>query len=325
MKKIVSVVIPTYNEEENIEYAYGEIKKIFRLLPKYDYEIVFVDNYSTDYSRKIIKEIAKKDGKVTALFMSRNFTSEYSSQAAMKQAIGDAITVVDCDLQDPPEVIPRFIAEWEKGYQVIIGVRNKINDTFLMSKVRRLFYVFFKKLANIDMPLNAGSFCLLDRKVMDVINSLPERNRFFRGLRAWVGFRVSKVYYERKARHLGESKNKFSDYINDSERGLLGFSFIPLDVMTSLGLLLVCASFVFIVGYLFMVFVYGNPVNASIPILIAIVFFGGVQTLAISIVGKYIQIIFEEVKGRPTYIIDEVINDHRQSLTYKTPKLLYQS
>lgn len=311
MKKIISVIIPTYNEEENIEYAYREVKKIFRLLPKYEYEIVFVDNASSDHSRAIIRNIAKKDKKVTAIFMSRNFTSEYSSQAAMKQAIGDAITVVDCDLQDPPEIILQFIAEWEKGYQVVIGIRSKINDTFFMRIVRKLFYILFKKLANIDMPINAGSFCLLDRKVMDVINNLPERNRFFRGLRAWVGFRVSEVYYERKARHLGESKNRLSNYLNDSQRGLLGFSFIPLDIMTSLGLLLVLVSFVFIVGYLFTVFFYGNPVNASIPILIAIVFFGGVQTLAISIVGKYIQIIFEEVKGRPTYIIDEVINNHR--------------
>lgn len=311
MKKIISVIVPTYNEEENIEYAYREVKKIFRLLPKYEYEIVFVDNASTDKSRTLIKKIAHKDKRVTALFMSRNFTSEYSSQAAMKQATGDAVTVVDCDLQDPPEVILKFIAEWEKGYQVVIGVRNKINDTFFMSIVRKLFYIIFKKLANIDMPINAGSFCLLDRKVMDVINNLPERNRFFRGLRAWVGFKVAEVYYERKARHMGESKNRLSDYLNDSQRGLLGFSFIPLDIMTSLGLLLVLVSFVFIVGYLFTVFFYGNPVNASIPILIAIVFFGGVQTLAISIVGKYIQIIFEEVKGRPTYIIDEVINDHR--------------
>lgn len=325
MKKIISVVIPTYNEEDNIEYAYEELKKIFRKIPKYDYEFIFVDNFSGDHSRDLIRKIANKDDRVTAIFMSRNFTSEYSSQAAMKQAIGDAVTVVDCDLQDPPDIIPQFIAEWEKGYQVVIGVRDKINDTFVMSAIRKLFYIIFKKFANIEMPINAGSFCLLDRKVMDVINNLPERNRFFRGLRAWVGFRIAKVNYERKARQFGESKNRIRDYLGDAQRGLLGFSFIPLNIMTSLGLLLVIFSFIFIIGYLFLVFFYGNPVNASIPILLAIIFFGGVQTLAISIVGKYIQIIFEEVKGRPTYIIDEIINDHQKSIIYKSPKLLYQS
>lgn len=312
MKKIISVIVPTFNEEENIEFAYRELIKIFRQIPQYDYEIIFVDNFSSDNSKDLLRKIANKDKKVTAIFMSRNFTSEYSSQAAMKHTIGDAVTVVDCDLQDPPEVILQFISEWEKGYQVVIGIRDKINDTFIMTIVRKLFYIIFKKFANIEMPINAGSFCLLDRKVMDVINSFPEKNRFFRGLRAWVGFKVAKVNYERKARKFGESKNRIRDYLGDAQRGLLGFSFIPLDIITSLGLLLVFFSFIFIIGYLFLVFFYGNPINASIPILTSIVFFGGIQMMAISIVGKYIQIIFEEVKNRPTYIIDEIINDHQK-------------
>lgn len=312
MKKTISIIVPTYNEEANIEYAYKELRKMMRTIPGYDYEIVFVDNASNDKSRELIKRICRKDKKVTALFMSRNFTSEYSSQAAMKQAIGEAVTVVDCDLQDPPSVIPSFIKEWENGAQVVIGVRKKINDTPIMTFVRKSFYKIFKKLANIDMPLDAGSFCLLDRKVMDVINSLPERNRFFRGLRAWVGFKVAEVVYERKGRRFGESKNSFMDYLHDSQRGLLGFSFIPLDIMTTLGFLLTLMSFIFLVLYLLVVFFLGNPIHAQIPILLAIVFFGGIQMLGISIVGKYIQIIFEEVKQRPTYIIDEVVNNHRK-------------
>lgn len=314
MKKILSIIIPTYNEEENIEFAYSELKKMLSTIPKYDYEIIFVDNASSDRSRELIRKLAKKDKKVTAVFLSRNFTAEYSSQAAMRQAAGDAVTVVDCDLQDPPEVIPRFIKEWEKGTEVVIGVRNTINDTFFMIIVRKFFYVVFKKLANVDMPINAGSFCLLDRKVIDVINSLPERNRFFRGLRAWVGFRVAKVYYERSGRKYGESKNNLSDYLNDSQRGILGFSFVPLDLITTLGLILTIISFIFIAAYLYIVLVFGNPINASIPIMLSVFFFGGIQMLAISIVGKYIQIIFEEVKQRPTYIIDEIINDHRKEI-----------
>ena len=197
-KKILSVVVPTFNEEDNIEYAYREITKVLKTLPKYDYEILFVDNYSTDKSRDIIKSLAKKDKKITAIFMSRNFTSEYSSHAAMKQAIGDMLTIVDCDLQDHPKIIPKFIKKWEEGYPVVVGVRNVINDTFVMKFIRKLFYVIFKKMANIEMPLNAGTFCLLDRKALDVIVNLPERNRFFRGLRAWIGFKTIYVEYERK-------------------------------------------------------------------------------------------------------------------------------
>ncbi|MFA6569629.1 MAG: glycosyltransferase family 2 protein [Bacteroidota bacterium] len=314
MKKLITVIIPVYNEELNIENAYTEIVKLFNTLRNYDYEIIFTDNCSQDNSRSILKKIAKKDKKVTVLLMSRNFTSEYSSQAAMMQAQGDAVTIVDCDLQDPPEVIPIFIREWEKGSQVVIGVRNKIQDTLLMRIVRKSFYKIFNKLANINMPLNAGSFCLLDRKVLNVINDLPERNRFFRGLRAWAGFSVKEVIYERKARRYGNSKNNLLDYIKDSQRGILGFSFVPLDVMTTLGFMLVIVSFIFLLFYLITVFLIGNPVNASIPLLTAIIFFGGIQMLGISILGKYIQIIFEEVKDRPTYVIDEILNDHKKRL-----------
>ena len=312
-KKTLSIVVPTFNEEDNIEYAYKEITKVLEKIPKYDYEIIFVDNYSTDKSRKIIKTITKKDKKVTAIFMSRNFTSEYSSHAAMRQAIGDILTIVDCDLQDHPEIIPKFIKKWEEGFPVVIGVRNVINDTFVMKFVRKLFYVIFKKMSNIEMPLNAGTFCLLDRKVLDVIISLPEKNRFFRGLRSWAGFKTAYVEYERRIRKYGSTKNTLFDYIRDAQRGLLGFSFIPLDLMSTFGFLLTFFSFVLAMGYLFWVIFFGNPINASIPIMLSIFVFGGIQMLGISIVGKYIQIVFEEVKGRPSYVIEEILNDHKKN------------
>jgi len=285
MKKILSIIVPTYNEEENIEYAYSEIKKTLAAIPQYDYEIIFTDNNSRDRSREIINSIIKKDKKVTALFMSRTFSAEYSTQAAMHHVIGHVVTFIDCDLQDHPSLIPKFLREWEKGYDMVIGIRPKIKDTFIMSKLRKLFYIIFRKIASMDVPLYSGSFCLLDRRINDIIANLPERNRFFRGLRAWVGFNVK-------------------------QRALLGFSFVPLDIITTLGLVLAIPSFVFIFSYLFLVLSLGNPLNASIPILLAIFFFGGIQLLAISVVGKYIQIIFEEVKQRPSYIIDKVINDH---------------
>jgi len=320
VKKILSIVVPTYNEEQNIEFAYREIKKTLASIPKFDYEIIFVDNLSLDRSRQIIKKISQKDKKVTAIFMSRNFTSEYSSHAAMKHAIGDILTIVDCDLQDHPSVIPKFIKQWEEGCLVVVGVRNVINDTLFMKTVRKLFYIILKKLANIDIPLNAGTFCLIDRKVLNVIISLPEKNRFFRGLRAWAGFKTAYVEYNRRRRKYGETKNTLFDYLRDSQRGLLGFSFVPLDIMTTFGFILVLFSFLFLLGYLFIVVVFGNPIRAQIPLMLAIVFFGGIQMLAISIVGKYIQIIFEEVKGRPPYIIENILNDHRDKKLAKIYK-----
>jgi len=319
-KKILSIVVPTYNEEENVEYAYREIRKMLAAIPVYDYEIIFVDNYSSDRSREIIKKITRKDNKVTAIFLSRNFTSEYSSHAAMKQAIGDILTIVDCDLQDHPSVIPKFIKQWEKGNLIVVGIRNIINDTFLMKTVRKTFYIILKKLANIDMPLNAGTFCLIDRKVLDVIIALPERNRFFRGLRAWTGFKTAYIEYERRKRKFGKTKNSLLDYIRDAQRGILGFSFVPLDIMTTFGFISVIISFLFLLGYLFIVIFFGNPLRAQIPLMLAIVFFGGIQMLSISIVGKYIQIIFEEVKGRPPYVIENILNDHRTKKLIKIYK-----
>lgn len=312
MKKILSIVVPAYNEEENIEYAYRELVRMTKTIPGYDYEIIFVDNYSKDRSRELLRNIARKDKKVTVIFLSRNFTSEYSSLCAMKQAAGDILTVVDCDLQDPPAVIPKLIREWEKGAKVVLGVRTKIDDTPLMTIVRKSFYKIFKSLANIEMPLDAGSFCLLDRQVLDVINGLPEKVRFFRGLRAWSGFKTVKVYYERQERKFGKTKNTLADYLGDAQRALLGFSFIPLNIITTLGFVLVLLSFIFIFAYLFVVVVFGNPVHAQIPLMLAVVFFGSIQLLAISILGKYIQVIMEEVKGRPPYVIEEIINDHRK-------------
>ncbi len=312
-KKVLSIVIPTYNEEENIQYAYKETVKVMKTMPKYNYEIIFVDNYSTDNSRKIIRSITKKDKKTTAIFLSRNFTSEYSSHAAMRQATGDILTILDCDLQDHPEVLPKFLKKLDEGYPVVIGVRNVINDTFIMKYVRKFFYVIFKKMANIEMPLNAGTFCVLDRKVLDVIIELPERNRFFRGLRAWAGFKTAYVEYERRERKFGKTKNSLLDYIRDAQRGLLGFSFIPLDLMSTLGFLITFFSFVLAIGYLSWVIFFGNPINASIPIMLSIFVFGGIQMLGISIVGKYIQIVFEEVKRRPSYVIEEILNNHKKN------------
>jgi len=275
--------------------------------------MTFVDNYSTDRSRNIIKSLVKKDRKVTAIFMSRNFTSEYSSHAAMKQAIGDALTILDCDLQDHPKELPRFIRKWEEGYPIVVGVRNVINDSFLMKIIRKSFYILFKKMANIEMPLNAGTFCLLDRKVLDIIINLPEHNRFFRGLRSWVGFKVAYVEYERGKRKYGQTKNSFSDYVRDAQRGLLGFSFIPLDLMTTFGFCLTIFSFIFALVYLLWAIIFGNPIKASIPIILSIFCFGGIQMLGISIIGKYIQIVFEEVKNRPSYIIEEILNNHKKN------------
>jgi len=312
MRKTISVVIPCYNEEENIDNAYGEVKKVFAKIPNYNSEIVFVDNCSADNSQELIRKIAKKDKSVMAIFLSRNFGGEYSSLAGMQLATGDATCVLDCDLQDPPELLIDFIKEWEKGNEVVIGSRKDINDNFLMRFVRKFFYRAFKLISNIDIPVNAGTYSLVDRKVMEVINNLPEKNRFFRGLRAWAGFKVAKVEYVRRKRKFGKTHNTIIDYIRDAERGFFGFSFVPLELMTYLGFILVLVSFLFVSTYITLFLFLDNPIPGFMTIISLITFLGGIQILAISIVGKYVQIIFEEAKNRLPYVIREIINDHRK-------------
>lgn len=244
--------------------------------------------------------------------MSRNFGGEYSSLAGMRAASGDAIVVLDCDLQDPPELILDFAKEWEKGSEVVIGFRKDIEDNLIMKTIRKTFYVVMRKISNIDIPLNAGTYSLVDKKVINVINNLPEKNRFFRGLRAWAGFKSAKVEYKRKERKFGKSQNSFIDYIRDAERGIFGFSYVPLEIVTYFGFLLVAGSFTFIIGYVTLFLFLGNPIPGFMTIISLITLLGGIQILAISIVGKYILIIFEETKNRPEYVIREIINDHRK-------------
>lgn len=313
MRKTISVVIPCYNEEANIEYSYGKVRKVFSQIPNYNYEIIFVDNRSTDTSPELIRRIAARDKKVVAVFLSRNFGGEYSSLAGMRIATGDATIVLDCDLQDPPELLLKFIPEWEKGSEVVIGFRKDIDEPYLMRLIRKFFYKIFKLISNIEMPVNAGTYSLVDKKVIDIINNLPEKNRFFRGLRAWAGFKVAKVEYIRRKRKFGKSHNSLIDYLRDAERGLFGFSFVPLELVTYFGFVLVILSFSFIFIYIILFLFLGNPIPGFMTVISLITFLGGIQILAISIIGKYVQIIFEEAKNRPPYIIREIVNDHRKN------------
>src|SRR3989338_5734164 len=313
MKKLISIGVPCYNEELNVIPAYIDLAKMAGKAKKYSFEFIFVDNGSLDDTRKKIIKIAKNDKRITGVFLSRNFGPEASPQVALDYANGDAFILYECDAQDPVDLIPQFIKKWEDGDQVVVGMRTKIEDNVLMTSARKLFYKIFKKISNIDIPVNAGSYGIIDKKVMFALKQLPEKYRFFRGLRSWVGFKSSSITYQRRERRRGISSYRFLDYIKHAERGFFGFSYLVLDGMVYLGFILVCFSFFFILCYIYVIFAFGNPINASIPIIIAIFFFGGVQLLAVSILGKYIQVIMEETKARPVYIVDEIVaRDHRK-------------
>ena len=294
MKKKISIVVPCFNEEANIETTYKKIELILKKLLSYDFEYIIVDNGSTDKTKEIIKRLIKRDKRIKGIFLSRNFGPEASAAACYKFAIGDAVIALPADLQDPPELILKFVKKWEQGYDVVIGIYNKTEDDLFTKFLRKFFYFFFKKISNIDVPVNDSGVGLLDRKVVDDLNSLPEKYRFFRGLRAWIGFKTATVNYERRKRQRGVSSYNLINYFKHAERGIFGFSYLIMDMMFYFGMGISLISLLFLV------------VKFSLYSLI--IFIGSILLLSISIIGKYIQVIVEETKDRPMYIVEETVN-----------------
>lgn len=307
MKKI-TIGVPCYNEEENVVDMYDKLKEVTKKLKAYRFEFLFVDNGSVDKTKEKIRLLTEKDKEVKGVFLSRNFGPEGSGAALFNHTDTDGLIIVACDFQDPPEVIPEFVKKWEDGYDVVLGQYNKIEGSPFMTLMRKSFYKLFKKISNIDVPVNVIGFGLLDKKVVGAMRSLPEKYRFGRGLISWVGFKRALVPYDRQEREKGRSSYNFFAYLKHSERGIFGFSYLPLDLIVYFGFVVTLLSFLFIVGYLLTVLIFGNPIKASITLMLAVVFFGGVNLMALSIIGKYIQVIVEETKNRPVYIVDEKIN-----------------
>ncbi|MDD4938201.1 MAG: glycosyltransferase family 2 protein [Candidatus Shapirobacteria bacterium] len=303
--KLITISIPCFNEEKNVLEMYEETKKIIDKIKNYKFDFLFVDNGSTDKTRDRINNIIEKDKKVKSVFLSRNFGPEASTQAAIDNSDGCAVILLPCDLQDPPELIPKLMEKWKEGYDIVLGQYKGTQDSLFMTFMRRSFYKLFGKISNIDVPINVTGFGLISRNVIDALKKLPEKYRFGRGLIMWVGFKKTYISYSRLDRKNGKSSYSFFDYLKHSERGIFGFSYLPLDLIVYLGLIITLLSFLFIIGYLFTVFIFGNPINASIPILLAVVFFGGLNLMALSIIGKYIQVIVEETKNRPVYIVEK--------------------
>lgn len=310
-KKTISIGIICFNEELNVKPAYEELARVANKENKYKFEFIFADNGSTDNTRGEIRKIINKDSRVVGVFLSRNFGPEATTQATLDYASGDAYICYECDMEDPPDLISKLIDEWEKGYKVVIGIRRKKDDNFLMHRIRKLYYIIFKAMSNIEVPVDAGHFGLLDKQVIDAIKKLPEKYRFYRGLRAWVGFKTSYIKYERKRRIRGKSSYNFLGYIHHAERSFFGFSYLPLDIIVYLGFFIVSISFSWLILYIFTSVAFGQPVKESMLILFSVIIFGGVQLFALSIIGKYIQVIVEETKSRPIYIVEEVLKNFK--------------
>ncbi|NCR41531.1 MAG: glycosyltransferase family 2 protein [Microcystis aeruginosa W13-11] len=302
-----SLIIPIYNEEETIPELYRRVSDVMDSLDD-SVELILINDGSRDRSLNLMRELQERDARVCYISFARNFGHQAAVTAGLNFARGQVIVVLDADLQDPPELIPKMIESWQAGYHVVYAQRTKRKkESWFKRLTAYVFYRLLRQLADVDIPADTGDFCLMDRQVVDLLNSMPERNRYIRGLRAWIGFRQTAVKFERDPRFAGEVKYTFKKSLALAINSLVSFSKIPLRLSTYLGLFsaLIALLMALLVLY-WRLQQPDSPVTGLATILIAVFFLGSVQLISIGILGEYVGRIYEEVKGRPAYTIAEI-------------------
>lgn len=309
MKKI-SIVIPMYFEEEVAEECYNRTLNVLEKLKEYDYEIIFVNDGSKDRTLEILENIASKNKKVKVVSLSRNFGHQAAVTAGLKYTTGDAVVIMDADMQDPPEVIEKMIKLWEDGNEVIYAKRKiRKGETAFKLFTAKMFYKILNGLSDVEIPKDTGDFRLADRKVIDVINSLPEHNKFLRGLFSWVGFKQTPLEYERSERFAGKTKYPLRKMLKLASDGITSFSTKPLKLLGVLGGISVLISIIILIYALISYIFKLNQLTAGwTSLMVTITFLSGMQLLSIWLISEYIGKIYDESKGRPEYIIDKKIN-----------------
>jgi polyisoprenyl-phosphate glycosyltransferase len=304
----VSAVIACYRDGDAIPIMHQRLAAAFEEAGV-DGEIIFVNDGSPDDSGEILAGLAERDPMVTVINHSRPFGSQSAFTSGMRIASGDAIVLLDGDLQDPPELIPELVEKWKEGYDIVYGERVEREAGRLMRFAYKRFYRVFRRLSYVDVPLDAGDFGLMDRRAVDALNSLPERHRFIRGLRAWVGFRQIGVPYRRPERMFGTSTNNLVKNLGWARRAIVSFSYAPLDLITWLALSVVGISFIGMFVQLGLrIASPGAAPKGITTVLLVVLFLGGIQLLCLSIIGSYLAHMYEETKHRPAYVIDDVLN-----------------
>ena len=309
LRKKLSAIIACYRDAPAVPIMYQRLTAVF-LKIGVDYEIIFVNDNSPDNAGEVLAALAASDRHVVVINHSRNFGSQNAFTSGMLIATGDAVVLLDGDLQDPPELIEEFYAKYLEGYDVIYGVRVQREATWFLRIAYKAFYRVFRAASYVPIPLDAGDFSLLDRRVVAALNSLPENNRFLRGLRAWVGFRQTGVPYVRPERMFGVTTNNMLRNLGWARKGILSFSYAPLDFIVWLALATVGASFVAILVQVILRLLHPELAPRGIAtIIVLILFLGGIQLLCLAIIGSYLAHIYDEVKRRPPYIVESVLND----------------
>ena len=305
----ISFVIPMYNEEEVIASFFATMEKSLSKLKKYTYEYVCINDGSTDKTLSILKSYAKKHSNIKIVSFSRNFYKEQALFAGLQEARGRCIIPMDADLQDPPELISKFIKKWEEGYEVVYGVRiDRQRDTLVKRLTAKIFYKIFNLVAETPIPENTGDYRLMDRKVVDAILEIRENKLFMKGIFSWVGFKSCGIEYKRPERVAGKTKFNYWKLWNFALDGITASTTLPLRIWTYIGCIIGSISALYAIYIIFKTIFMGVAVPGYASLLVSILFFGSVQLIVLGIFGEYLGRIFIEVKRRPRYIIDEKIN-----------------
>jgi glycosyltransferase involved in cell wall biosynthesis len=307
--KLISIMTPCFNEEDNVENVYKQVKDVFKTLPEYNYEHVFIDNASTDRTVEILKKIAKDDKNVKIIVNVRNFGHVRSPYHGVLQCEGDAVVGLVADLQDPPVMIKDFIKKWEEGYKIVLGIKAKSEENKLMFLIRRIFYNIISKISDTEQIKNFTGFGLYDKKFIDILRNLDEPYPYFRGLVSELGFQRMEIPYTQLRRKKGKTKNNFYTLYDTAMLGFVNHSKVPLRLASFIGFAVSLISIFIAFAYLIykLVFWYSFQLGMA-PLVIGIFFLGGVQLFFLGMIGEYIGAIFTQVKKRPLVIEKERIN-----------------
>jgi dolichol-phosphate mannosyltransferase len=309
-KPIYSIIAPIYNESGNIPELYRRLREVLDSTGE-DWELILIDDGSTDHSADLIRQYADQNSRIRPVIFARNFGHQIAVTAGLDFSQGDAVVIIDSDLQDPPEVILDLISKWKDGYQVVYAVRSeREGESWFKLFTASFFYRLISNITDVKIPLDAGDFRLLDRQVVDVLNQMREKHRFLRGMSSWVGFRQTGVPYRRAARQVGETKYPFRKMFRLAINAVTSFSYFPLQLATYIGFIAAGLS-ILAIPIVIAIRLWGTetPLLGQTTTLIAVLFLGGVQLISLGILGEYIGRLYDEAKGRPLYIVLEGPDD----------------
>ncbi|HET8576145.1 MAG TPA: glycosyltransferase family 2 protein [Methylomirabilota bacterium] len=307
---MISVVVPVLNEERNVPELYRRVRASLESA-EVEFEIIYVDDGSTDRTAEILHGLHANDGRVKSVHLTRNFGHQAAISAGLRAASGDAVVVMDGDLQDSPEALPAFIERWRAGYEVVYAIRSRRQASWLKRLAYKIFYRVLGHISQISVPLDSGDFSLMERRVVDVLNAMPERTRFVRGMRSWAGFRQTGIPLDRGERFAGKAKYTYAKLLRLAADGFLALSYRPLQLASLSGAVVSGVALLLAIFLIFLKVVHGIPLQGWTSLMVAVLFLGGVQLISLGILGEYVGRIYDEVRDRPPYVVGQVVGKTR--------------